>query len=204
MDGQPGPSSPLSPISPRTAKAGLFRARSPPPTEQFSAAAFDLHGRMDPFGVSSNGRLTPDTSSEGHSLVPPRNTGRSVEGGYASSAGASLGHTPPLPHTARTDRPLSPPATDAASPGDLVAGLKGATNAPNGSGYEDIEERDEIPESSVMGLAGGSDEMLMTLLAGQAAVDCEQLQVGGWEEVESWKKVSNYYRDDMSITDDRN
>ena len=47
----------------------------------------------------------------------------------------------------------------------------------------------QLREGAVMGIAGGSDEMLMTLLAGQAAVDCEKLPVGGWEEVESWKKV---------------
>lgn len=34
----------------------------------------------------------------------------------------------------------------------------------------------------------GSDEMLFALLAGQAAVDCSQLPIGGWEEVEGWKK----------------
>ncbi|KAL7423756.1 hypothetical protein Q5752_001339 [Cryptotrichosporon argae] len=34
----------------------------------------------------------------------------------------------------------------------------------------------------------GSDEMLLTLLASQAAVDCELLPVVGWEEVEAWKK----------------
>lgn len=36
---------------------------------------------------------------------------------------------------------------------------------------------------------GGSDEMLLSLLAGQAAVDCEAFVLGGWEEVEGWKKV---------------
>jgi hypothetical protein len=46
-----------------------------------------------------------------------------------------------------------------------------------------------IHEEGSVRFAGGSDEMLMTLLAGQAAVDCEALPVGGWEEVESWKKV---------------
>jgi hypothetical protein len=40
-----------------------------------------------------------------------------------------------------------------------------------------------------MGMGGGSDEMVMSLLAGQAVVDCETMVVGGWEEVESWKKV---------------
>ncbi|KAK8861587.1 hypothetical protein IAR55_002410 [Kwoniella newhampshirensis] len=51
-------------------------------------------------------------------------------------------------------------------------------------------------ESTTMGMASGigqgSDEMLMTLLAGQAAVDCEDLPVVGWEEVESWKKELSF------------
>lgn len=34
----------------------------------------------------------------------------------------------------------------------------------------------------------GSDEMLMALLASQATVDCESMSIGGWEEVEGWKK----------------
>lgn len=50
-------------------------------------------------------------------------------------------------------------------------------------------EGKSVNEIAVMGIAGGSDEMLMTLLAGQAAVDCDNLPIGGWEEVESWKKV---------------
>ena len=39
-------------------------------------------------------------------------------------------------------------------------------------------------------MSGESAELLMNLLAGQAAVDCQQLPVGRWEEVEEWKKVS--------------
>lgn len=39
-------------------------------------------------------------------------------------------------------------------------------------------------------MGGESAELLMNLLAGQAAVDCQQLPVGRWEEVEEWKKVS--------------
>jgi len=55
---------------------------------------------------------------------------------------------------------------------------------------EDVASEEEMmPESASMGMAGGSDEMLMSLLASQAAVDCETLPIGGWEEVESWKKV---------------
>jgi hypothetical protein len=68
--------------------------------------------------------------------------------------------------------------------------------APGGrgssSGHGRDDESDEEPRSTDVGrgMTGGSDEMLMTLLAGQAAVDCEQLPIGGWEEVDSWKKVS--------------
>lgn len=39
-------------------------------------------------------------------------------------------------------------------------------------------------------MSGESAELLMNLLAGQAAVDCQQLPVGRWEEMEEWKKVS--------------
>lgn len=66
----------------------------------------------------------------------------------------------------------------------------------NGNDHEEVDEDDEdgigedsIAESASMGLTGGSDEMLMSLLAGQAALDCEGMPMGGWEEVESWKKV---------------
>jgi hypothetical protein len=31
--------------------------------------------------------------------------------------------------------------------------------------------------------------MLLALLAGQAAMDCDGLPIGAWEEVESWKKA---------------
>lgn len=41
-----------------------------------------------------------------------------------------------------------------------------------------------------MGMNGQSDEMLLALLASQAAVDCERLPIGAWEDVESWKKAS--------------
>lgn len=47
-----------------------------------------------------------------------------------------------------------------------------------------------LGESKLANIGGGSDEMLMSLLAGQAAVDCERLPVGDWEEVELWKKAS--------------
>lgn len=40
----------------------------------------------------------------------------------------------------------------------------------------------------------GSDEMLMALLASQAALDCQDMPVGGWEEVDDWKKVCRLYR----------
>jgi hypothetical protein len=193
MQGQPGPSSPLSPTSPRTAKAGLFRARSPPAdhVQLPILGNLDLNARLDPFG-SLNGRFTPEsTSSDGHQpLVPPRSggAGRSVEGGYASSAGASVGHASPLPKLPpHAVRPLSPPHTDASS----VHGASTSGHPVNASieNVTDEDRQDEDAETRTIGLTEGHDEMLMTLLAGQAAVDCEQLPIGGWEEVDHWKKV---------------
>ena len=46
-------------------------------------------------------------------------------------------------------------------------------------------------ETSTNGMSAGSDAMLLSLLAGQAAMDCEALPIGGWEEVEAWKKVGS-------------
>jgi hypothetical protein len=40
-------------------------------------------------------------------------------------------------------------------------------------------------------VTGESANLLMNLLAGQAAIDCQGLPVSRWEEVEEWKRVSN-------------
>ncbi|WVR03808.1 hypothetical protein IAU60_000804 [Kwoniella sp. DSM 27419] len=56
------------------------------------------------------------------------------------------------------------------------------------AGHETYESSHVPKDSPMTGFAGGSDEMLLTLLAGQAAVDCENLPIGRWEEVEAWKK----------------
>ena len=178
-----GRSSPLSPISPRTAKAGLFRARSPPvemPSTQQMMFDLNLNNRIDPFAGANTGRYTPESSESGHGLMPPRGN-RSVEGDYASSSGANAGHTPPMTFLAQGRHPPSPPHSDPHF--GLVSG------SGEGAVGSDEDETASI-ETSTMGMGGGSDEMLMTLLAGQAVVDCERMQVAGWEEVESWKKVS--------------
>lgn len=38
---------------------------------------------------------------------------------------------------------------------------------------------------------GESANLLMNLLAGQAAIDCQGLPISRWEEVEEWKRVSS-------------
>lgn len=48
-----------------------------------------------------------------------------------------------------------------------------------------------IKDNASMSIGDGSDEMLLTLLAGQAVVDAQGMGIGGWEEVEGWKKVSH-------------
>jgi hypothetical protein len=42
----------------------------------------------------------------------------------------------------------------------------------------------------LMGPPMGADEINTSLLATQAALDCEKLSVGSWDEAEQWKKVS--------------
>ncbi|CAD6568071.1 MAG: hypothetical protein TREMPRED_004251 [Tremellales sp. Tagirdzhanova-0007] len=100
----------------------------------------------------------------------------------ARTANGTTGHTPLLEGSTE-----SSPVRRAASPASGEA--PHGTNGQSDEYYTD----DEIGESSMvastgMGIVGGSDEMLMTLLASQAVVDCEELSIGGWEEVESWKK----------------
>jgi hypothetical protein len=56
----------------------------------------------------------------------------------------------------------------------------------------------QAPYSS-NGMSGESADLLMNLLAGQAAVDCQQLPVGRWEEVEEWKKVSLVVCENFSL-----
>ncbi|ODN97471.1 hypothetical protein L198_04038 [Cryptococcus wingfieldii CBS 7118] len=43
-------------------------------------------------------------------------------------------------------------------------------------------------ENGNTSLTEGSDEMLLSLLAGQAVMDCQQMGIAGWEDVEGWKK----------------
>ena len=137
--------------------------------------------------------------------------GREREGSFASSAGAATaGHAPQadgsLGNAMLDRREVMTPSTSHSEHIDRTSHL----------GHDD--QADQTPDTSMSGRSGyeemlgdhadggqtsnslsthetgedrtmGRDEMMLTLLAGQAAVDCEQLPVGGWEEVEGWKKV---------------
>lgn len=54
-----------------------------------------------------------------------------------------------------------------------------------------MQRSPSIKDNASMGIGDGSDEMLLTLLAGQAVMDTQEMGIGGWEEVEGWKKVSH-------------
>ena len=208
--------SPTSPLSPRMTKAAFFRARSPPVLDRTSATGtarahspnelaarlqrVDMHSptyqqqhsnqpyRQERQGQdqyaqqqsthrppSSTGHSGPSTArtaellgaggsatfiqSPGHSHAMQNANGYAR--GYAASVGTA-GHTPPIQHSAHL--PNSAPARS----GDYERG-GGPAAGPS--------------------MAQGSDEMLMTLLAGQAAVDCEAFGVASWEDAEGWKKV---------------
>lgn len=182
-----GADGPHSPASSRMTKAAFFRARSPGVPERASPVD-NLAGRFD---IST--RLQDDSRSDNKSLEGPPALKRlpslhaNGQPNYASSVGTA-GHTPPLDMglarnpTLSSDGPVSPrePSTNNFSPFAVMH------TGSDGTAYE--EDGYEASKES-MGLASSSDEMLMSLLAGQAAVDCETLPIGGWEEVESWKKV---------------
>jgi hypothetical protein len=179
------------PISPtanqRMTKAAFFRARSPPVPEKDAPInnVNNLAGRFDMSTRLQNDYQGGGSSVESH--APSNGRFMGANNGYASSIG-TLGHTPPLDTglarnpTMSSDGPLSP-----GSHGSALRGGSGGNNTgSDGTAYEE-DEYDGTKESAMTG--GGSDEMLMSLLAGQAALDCETLPISRWEEVESWKKV---------------
>ena len=167
----PGPD-PVSPASRTTTKAAFFRARSPPIVDRPSPGPRDLSARFtEP--RPRNGEYSLDQSIEDQGVAFRNGT-----------AGHGHGHGPVLESFGQP-RLSRPPLTPSSPQARLEM---------NRNGYVHYEGQDEMgeetsPQSARMGITGGSDEMLMSLLAGQAAVDCETLPVGGWEEVESWKKV---------------
>lgn len=213
-DKGPGPISPTS--NQRMTKAAFFRARSPPVPEKDNhtqnsipvgndlAGRFDLSTRIQDDYPRTSAR-EPDSSVESAMqgsgqgngrFMGMRNNNNNINNGYASSVG-TLGHTPPLENGSRlarnptmsSDGPLSPRV---GGNGNMatVQGPFGASNTGSDGTAYDEEEYDATKESSMTGITGGgSDEMLMSLLAGQAALDCETLPISRWEEVESWKKV---------------
>jgi len=168
-------SGPTSPTAQRITKAAFFRSRSPPIAERPNPSPHDLSARLDLQAriaepESGNGRHSPGSSGEG--LVPPSQNGMA-------------GHTPQMNGFA-TPRPARP-----ASPRSATARLAECHRTRSVSDEDEHDDEGAMPGSASMGMASGSDEMLMTLLAGQAAVDCQELPVAGWEEVENWKKVSS-------------
>ena len=178
------------PISPtanqRMTKAAFFRARSPPVPEKDATININnnLAGRFD-MSTRLQNDYQGESSVESH--APSNGRFMGANNGYASSIG-TLGHTPPLDTglarnpTISSDGLLSPGSQGYAQQG----GSGGNNTGSDGTAYEE-DDYDGTKESAMTG--GGSDEMLMSLLAGQAALDCETLPISRWEEVESWKKV---------------
>lgn len=176
-----GSDGPLSPVSQRMTKAAFFRARSPGVPEKTSPIG-DLAGRFDHAARLQDDRAGPSTVE---SVVPATNRFTATHG-YASSVGTA-GHTPPLDRglarnpTISSDGPSSPYNYDHAAYPNMH-------NESDDTAYDE-DGYEASKESSMTGMAGSSDEMLMSLLAGQAAMDCENLPIARWEEVESWKKA---------------
>ncbi|WVF65789.1 hypothetical protein IAT40_000523 [Kwoniella sp. CBS 6097] len=150
-------------------------------------------------------RYTPSPSedqSHNYGLgVPPAPQAMQNQTGYFDTSPATDGHAATMEREREHNPPRRGPSamrrrstqrsSAPTSPRNLLAGIHGVMAAPNSSeeaAYENRHDASGLKESAIMGFAEGSDEMLLTLLAGQAAVDCEALPIGRWEEVEGWKK----------------
>ncbi|ORX36527.1 Up-regulated during septation-domain-containing protein [Kockovaella imperatae] len=125
---------------------------------------------------SSTGYNGQSSSSGGHGVVNGINGGSSLGHGMTDRNGQGVG----AGHLGQDDRSMG-----------IAMGMRrdqmGSVASDEMDDYGDGVERSGSTSGST-DIAGGSDEMLMTLLAGQAAVDCENLPVGQWEEVDAWKK----------------
>ncbi|WWC96952.1 hypothetical protein V866_003828 [Kwoniella sp. B9012] len=188
--------------------AGKFDAatRLEQQQQQQSAGAGPSTGgnRFSPNNEQTERYYTPSSTLEAPQVY-------NNQQGYFDSSPATDGHASTLdrlqnhpsrrgPSPVRRRSTLaSQRTTSPTSPRNLLAGIHGVMSAPDsstghdtgGSTYENGTETGgggDLKESAIMGFAEGSDEMLLALLAGQAAVDCERLPIGRWEEVEGWKK----------------
>lgn len=160
-----------SPASPRIKKGAFFRAMSPPILDRSSATGTarahspnDLAARFQRLETGPNGNAGPSQYSP---------MSLSEESGSLNSRGGLQvnGH-----RYGNNEGYASSVGTTGHTPEIAYA-----------AGISYTQPEPERKSSNDVG--GGSDEMVMSLLAGQAVVDCESMSVGRWEEVESWKKV---------------
>lgn len=124
---------------------------------------------------------------------------------------ATQGHSPAT-HYADQFRNAAPDAQSMTAPGRHNSRRYGSTDSRN-IAVSDVDSSSALQHSSSrassrMGQAGRaygwtqmvgygdssqvsseSANLMMNLLAGQAAIDCQGLPVGRWEEVEEWKRV---------------
>ena len=134
-------------------------------------------------GVMANLSVENGTSSGGYA------GGVSSSGGHGVVNGSALGQlNGGMMRSRNNGRNGSLSATSVSASGHVLS---------DDDDYGDgIERGGSTSVSGSTDIAGGSEEMMMTLLAGQAAVDCENLPIGIWEEVDSWKKASPAHRNE--------
>ncbi|WVQ74622.1 hypothetical protein IAR50_004223 [Cryptococcus sp. DSM 104548] len=107
--------------------------------------------------------------------------------------------TPPAPALSQVPGPsaMSPRDSDSGYGESMeTAESQPQRDYPPRGGYEaylrekrnGLERMQSTRDNTSISLTEGSDEMLLTLLAGQAVMDCQQMGIAGWEDVEGWKK----------------
>lgn len=157
------------------------RAFSPPRYAGYAAIADDTPLSAVSAGPDYDDRFTPVPT-------PISRRRRSPSRQEEPRIGARALASPP-PH----ERIVHPTTTTEESHDSGLSGSSAQTGLTDSSHFRPtLSSSTSTVVSSVTTVTSptmGSDEMLMALMASQAAVDCDALPTGGWEEVESWKKV---------------
>jgi len=186
-------------------KAAFFRAKSP---ANDTAQDRRLNALKSGWAAHPSDISQSDESDDAHSFQQP------FLPSLSPSQGATAGHSPDLPQLP-DDRVLHRTTTQASYrstssqlaydvPSQVTGNLGGPSSAaPLGHSASRASSRlgqgghrrtpstaRQLPPTPTpdAGFSRDPNELLMTLLAGQAAMDCQDMPVYRWEEVEDWKK----------------
>ncbi|KAJ9093603.1 hypothetical protein QFC19_008270 [Naganishia cerealis] len=166
--------------------------RNPTETVRTSDAASGLQNRSD-----TSRQAVQDTHLG--TMSPPATQGHSPATTHEHHTG-SFSHDKPMPadlSRTRTARyrsgDLRTEATYIASPITESSSALHRSSSRASSRVGQVKRIETIVRSSRQGsssqMSGESADLLMSLMAGQAAMDSQNMPISNWEQVEEWKKI---------------